>query len=255
MEGVSMTANTTGGSSAGARERALAVALDVEPEAARSLGGALARDVGYLKVGLSLFCREGPAVVSALKAAGARIFLDLKLHDIPNTVGLAAQAVGALGVELLTVHAAGGEAMVRAAAEGAAEGARRAGCRPPRILAVTVLTSLDAASLARVGFRHGPEEAVPALARLAVDAGASGIVCSPREAASVRSAVGPAPLIVTPGIRAEGDKRGDQARAETVESALAAGADVLVVGRPILQAQDPAAAARQLAERIARFKT
>lgn len=248
-----MAADRMGAGAGENRERALAVALDVEPEAARSLGAALAKDVGYLKVGLSLFCREGPAVVSALEAAGARIFLDLKLHDIPNTVGLAAQAVGALGVELLTVHAAGGEAMVRAAVEGAAEGARRAGCRAPRILAVTVLTSLDAPALARIGFRQGPEEAVPALARLATDAGAAGIVCSPREAARVRSAIGPSPLIVTPGIRAEGEAAGDQARAETIESALAAGADVLVIGRPILQARDPAVAARQVAERIARF--
>ena len=236
------------------RGRSLAVALDVEPAAARSLGRALAREVGYLKIGLSLFCREGPAVVRELKAAEARIFLDLKLHDIPNTVRLAALAVGELGVDLLTVHASGGEAMVGAAVEGAAEGARRAGCPAPRVLAVTVLTSLDAEALARVGFRHGPEEAVPAMARLAIRAGASGVVCSPREAARVRSAVGLSPLIVTPGIRAEGEATGDQARAETVEAALAAGADVLVVGRPILQAEDPAKAARLLSARIAQYK-
>jgi orotidine-5'-phosphate decarboxylase len=249
-----MEAGQMGEASTGARERALAVALDLEPGPARSLGAALAGQVGYLKVGLSLFCREGPAVVSALKAAGARIFLDLKLHDIPNTVALAAEAVGALGVDLLTVHAAGGEAMVRAAVEGASKGAESAGCRAPRILAVTVLTSLDALGLARLGFRHGPDEAVPALAALATGSGAAGVVCSPREAARVRAAVGPSALIATPGIRAEGEARGDQARAETVEAALAAGADVLVIGRPILQAREPAAAARQLAARIAQYR-
>jgi orotidine-5'-phosphate decarboxylase len=192
--------------------------------------------------------------VRELEAAGARVFLDLKLHDIPNTVSLAAQAVAALGVDLLTVHALGGEAMVRAASLGAAEGARRVGCAPPRILAVTVLTSHDAASLDRIGLAGSPEEAVVRLARLAMGAGAGGLVCSAREAARVREAVGSEALLVTPGIRAEGQERGDQARAETVEAALAAGADVLVVGRPILKANYPVQAARELSERIAKFK-
>ncbi len=189
-----------------------------------------------------------------LKAAGARVFLDLKLHDIPNTVSLAAQAVGALGVELLTVHALGGEAMVRAASLGAAEGARGAGCAPPRILAVTVLTSLDAGSLDRIGLAGPPEEAVVRLARLAMGAGAGGLVCSACEAARVRHAVGEAALLVTPGIRAEGEDKGDQARAQTVEAALAAGADVLVVGRPVIKADHPVQAARDLSEKIAKFK-
>ncbi len=231
---------------------ALAVALDLEPQAALELGGRLAREVGYLKVGLSLFVGEGPPVVRALLAQGARVFLDLKLHDIPNTVELAARAAGALGVELMTVHAAGGEAMVRAAVKGSAEGAAKAGKSAPKVLAVTVLTSLDSAALDSIGLAGPPLSAVRRLARLAVSAGAHGLVCSPREAEGVRQEVGAGPLIVTPGIRPAGAADNDQARAETPEAAIRAGADVLVVGRPILQAADPVQAARQLAQSIGR---
>jgi orotidine-5'-phosphate decarboxylase len=231
-------------------KESLAVALDLPPVEARELGALLAGEVGFLKVGLSLFCAEGPAVVSALKEWGARVFLDLKLHDIPNTVAGAARAVSGLGIDLLTVHAAGGEAMVEAAVKGAEAGASGLCVRPPRILAVTVLTSLDGSALERIGLVGTPEEAVVRLARLAIGAGAGGIVCSPREAKAVRAAIGTGPLIVTPGIRLSGAPMDDQARAETPSAAMGAGADVLVVGRPILQAANPISAARAILEEI-----
>jgi len=232
---------------------ALAVALDLEPAAARQIGARLAREVGYLKVGLALFCSEGPAIVRELQEAGARIFLDLKLHDIPNTVSLAARAIGRLGVDLVTLHASGGEEMVRAAVEGCAEGAAAAGVTPPTVLAVTVLTSLSPMALTRIGLEGPPERAVVRLAALAAAAGAGGIVCSPREARAVRAAVGSGARLVTPGIRPAGQAFGDQARSETPEAAISAGADLLVVGRPILQAPDPVQAARELVDELNRL--
>ena len=157
-----------------------------------------------------------------------------------------------MGVDLMTVHAAGGAAMVRAAVKGSAQGAASAGKRAPKVLAVTVLTSLDAAALEEVGLAGPPLAAVCRLALLAVGAGAHGLVCSPREAAQVRRAVGKGALVVTPGIRPAGASDDDQARAETPEAAIAAGADVLVIGRPILLASDPVAAARSLAQAVDR---
>jgi orotidine-5'-phosphate decarboxylase len=200
---------------------------------------AVAPEVGMLKVGLELFAAEGPPAVRAAAALGRPVFLDLKLHDIPNTVEGAARSAAASGASLLTVHASGGPAMVAAAVRGAGPGVR--------VLAVTVLTSLDAAVLARIGLAGTPEEAVTRLARLAVDAGAGGLVCSPLEVAAVRAAVGPGPLLVVPGVRPAGAARGDQARVATPAEAVRAGADVLVVGRPLRDAADPAAAARAIA--------
>jgi orotidine-5'-phosphate decarboxylase len=192
-----------------------------------------------LKVGLELFAADGPAAVRAAAELGRPVFLDLKLHDIPNTVEGAARSAAASGASLLTVHASGGEAMVRAAVRGAAGRLR--------VLAVTVLTSLDDDALAAVGLAGPAEQAVVRLARLAVDAGAGGIVCSPREVAAVRAAVGPEPLLVVPGVRPAGSARGDQARVATPAEAVRAGADVLVLGRPLRDAPDPAAAARAVA--------
>lgn len=232
------------------RKKALAVALDLESRSARRLGNWLAPEVGYLKIGLSLFCSEGPPIVRDLQRAGARIFLDLKFHDIPNTVALASRAVASLGIDLMTVHASGGEAMIKACVEGAVEGARLAGVAPPTVLAVTILTSLDDAALGKIGISGNPAQAVERLAKLAIQAGAGGIVCSPKEIAAVRSAVGASPLIVTPGIRPSGGDNADQARTETPEAAIAAGADVLVVGRPILQASDPISAARAMSASV-----
>jgi len=212
----------------------LLVALDTaDADGLAALAAAVGPETGGLKVGLEAYAALGPRAV-ALAGAHAPVFLDLKLHDIPATVAGAARAVAGLGIELLTVHAAGGPAMISAAVE-AAPGVT--------VLAVTVLTSLDAAALARMGFPP-PAEAVPRLAALAVAAGAGGLVCAAAEAPAVRSAVGPDPLIVVPGIRPAGADMGDQARVATPRAALAAGADRLVVGRPITTAADPAAAAR-----------
>ena len=203
----------------------------------------IAPHVGMLKVGLELYVAEGAPAVRAAAALGRPVFLDLKLHDIPATVEGAARSAAATGAALLTVHAAGGPEMVRAAVKGAGG--------KVRILAVTVLTSLDAAALEQIGLAGPPQEAVVRLARLAVAAGAGGLVCSPQEVAAVRAAVGPGPLLVVPGIRPAGAALGDQARVATPAQAVAAGADVLVVGRPLRDAPDPAAAARAIAAELA----
>jgi orotidine-5'-phosphate decarboxylase len=222
-----------------ARDR-LCAALDFSTwAAAEPFARVVAPEVGMLKVGLELFAAEGPPAVRAAAALGRPVFLDLKLHDIPNTVEGAARSAAASGASLLTVHASGGPAMVAAAVRGAGAGVR--------VLAVTVLTSLDAAALARIGLAGTPEEAVTRLARLAVDAGAGGLVCSPLEVAAVRAAVGAGPLLVVPGVRPAGAAKGDQARVATPAEAVRAGADVLVLGRPLRDAADPAAAARAVA--------
>jgi orotidine-5'-phosphate decarboxylase len=210
---------------------------------AEAFARAVAPEVGMLKVGLELFAAEGPAAVRAAAALGRPVFLDLKLHDIPNTVEGAARSAAASGATLLTVHAAGGAEMVRAAVRGAGAGVR--------VLAVTVLTSLDGAALGAIGLAGPPEAAVVRLARLALSAGAAGLVCSPHEVAAVRAAVGGGPLLVVPGVRPRGAARGDQARVATPAEAVAAGADVIVVGRPLRDASDPAAAAREIAAAIA----
>lgn len=215
----------------------LVVALDTaDLERLTLLAAALGPHVGSLKVGLEAYTTHGPAAVAAA-AAHAPVFLDVKLHDIPATVGAAAAAAARLGVTLLTVHAAGGESMVRAAAEGA--GADTA------VLAVTVLTSLDDAALAAVG-QPPADEQVPRLASLAVSAGAQGVVCAPSEVAAVRAAVGDRPLVVAPGVRPGDADRHDHSRVMGPRAALDAGADALVVGRPITGAPDPAAAAREM---------
>jgi orotidine-5'-phosphate decarboxylase len=205
---------------------------------------AVAPAVGVLKVGLELFAAEGPSAVGAAAALGRPVFLDLKLHDIPNTVAGAARSAARSGASLLTVHASGGAEMVRAAVRGAGSGVT--------VLAVTVLTSLDGQALDGIGLAGPPEAAVVRLARLAVDAGAGGVVCSPREVAAVRAAVGREPLLVVPGVRPAGAARGDQARVATPAEAIAAGADVIVLGRPLRDAPDPAAAARAIAASLPR---
>jgi len=222
-----------------ARER-ICAALDFPGwSAAEPFARAVAPEVGLLKVGLKLFAAEGPSAVRAAAALGRPVFLDLKLHDIPNTVEGAARSAAASGAALLTVHASGGPEMVRAAVRGAGAGTR--------VLAVTVLTSLDDAALSAVGLAGPAEAAVVRLARLAVAAGAGGLVCSPHEVAAVRAAVGPGPLLVVPGVRPPGAARGDQARVATPAEAVRAGADVVVVGRPLREGGDPAAAARAIA--------
>ena len=190
-----------------------------------------------LKVGKELFTRAGPGLVEELGARGFEVFLDLKFHDIPTTVGRAVAAAAGLGVWMVNVHALGGRAMLEAARDAVA-----ALPRAPRLIAVTVLTSMDARALAEVGIPRSPEEEVARLAALAADCGLDGVVCSPLEAAALRAARGPDFLLVTPGVRPAGAERGDQRRATTPAEAVAAGADYLVVGRPVTRAEDPMAA-------------
>jgi orotidine-5'-phosphate decarboxylase len=226
------------------RER-VCVALDVPTlDEAEALASKLAGEVGYFKVGLELFAAHGPEAVRAIGGHGP-VFLDIKLHDIPTQVGRTARRVGALEVGLLTVHAAGGTAMVRAAVEGLAEGGGAG-----RVLAVTVLTSMSEQDLADIN-APGAATQVPALARLAVDAGAPGLVCAPRDLPLVRETVGEQTYLVTPGIRPSGSGDDDHARAATPASAVADGADLLVVGRPITRAGDPVDAARAIVADLA----
>ncbi|MEE4273205.1 MAG: orotidine-5'-phosphate decarboxylase [Thermoanaerobaculales bacterium] len=209
----------------------------------RVLGG----QVGWLKLGLEAFTAFGPPLVEELSAAG-RVFLDLKLHDIPNTVRRAAANCAGSGAAMFNIHASGGRAMLAAAVEGAREGA--AG-KPPLVIAVTVLTSLDEAALCELGLASDPETLVLRWARMARDVGLDGVVASAREAAAIRSECGRDFLIVTPGIRPSWSAAGDQKRVMTPARALAAGADVLVVGRPITGAADPRAAARRVLSELA----
>jgi orotidine-5'-phosphate decarboxylase len=223
------------------RDRApIAVPLDTpDVGVATRWAAAVGPYVTTVKIGLELFCAEGPAAVDKVRtAADVDLFLDLKLHDIPATVAGAARALAPLRPRLLTVHAGGGPAMVAAAAEAIPD---------TLIAAVTILTSLSAEDLDRLGIEGTPDEAVTRLARLAVDAGARALVCSPREVALVRAAVGPGVVLVTPGVRPAGADVNDQARVATPEQAIADGADLLVIGRPITAAADPAAAAAAIA--------
>lgn len=220
----------------------LITALDLPSlEVARAMAARLAGASPVLKLGLELFTAEGPAALAALRGP-APIFLDLKLHDIPNTVAGAVRSLAPQGAAMLTLHAGGGPAMITAAREAA----EKAGASRPILLAVTVLTSMDAEALHSVGVAGGPTQQVLRLARMAMAAGADGLVCSPREVAPIRDALGEAPLLVVPGIRPAGADKGDQARTATPEEAVAAGADWIVVGRPITGAADPVAAARAI---------
>ena len=222
-----------------ARDR-LVVALDVPtPQEAAALVERLAGLAGLFKVGSQLFTAGGPELVRGLVARGEKVFLDLKYHDIPNTVAGAVSAACQLGVSLVDVHALGGKAMMEAAV----------GAMPAmgtRLLAITVLTSHDAASLADMGLPPDLDQAVRRLALLAHTAEVDGVVASPHEVPLIREACGGDFLVVTPGIRPGGARADDQARAATPAAALAAGADLLVVGRPIIEAADPAAAARAI---------
>jgi orotidine-5'-phosphate decarboxylase len=197
-----------------------------------------------LKLGLEFFAANGPAGVT--RFARHRIFLDLKLHDIPNTVAGTVRALAPLRPALVTLHAAGGAAMI-AAARNEIDRAHS----NTRLLAVTVLTSLDAPALTTIGVQASPLDQVLRLGRLAMDAGAHGLVCSAHEVAALRAALGPGPLLVVPGIRPAGAALGDQARTMTPAAAIEAGADYIVVGRPITAAADPAAAAAAIAAEIA----
>jgi orotidine-5'-phosphate decarboxylase len=224
----------------------LAVALDY-PDAyqAMKLVDSLGQTCQWFKVGMELYYEAGNDIVRQLRDRGFDVFLDLKLHDIPNTVAGAVRSTTKAGASLLTLHASGGAAMMTAAAAAAkAPGS-------PRLLAVTVLTSMDAAQLAATGITASPAEQVLRLANLATQSGIDGFVCSAEEVAAVRAATGPDSLLVIPGIRPAGAAVGDQKRIATPAQAIAQGASMLVVGRPITQAKDPAAAAEDILHEIA----
>ncbi|GIU83605.1 MAG: orotidine 5'-phosphate decarboxylase [Acidimicrobiales bacterium] len=220
--------------------RRLCLALDVDDVvAAKRLAAAVQPWVGVVKVGLELYCSEGPAAVGVFREMGFEVFCDLKLHDIPTTVRRAGRVLGSLGVGYATVHAAGGVAVMRAAVEGLAAGADAVGLEAPVALAVTVLTSQDAA----------PPHLLAGRVLQAAEAGCGGVVCAARDLAVV-SSVAPAMKKVVPGIRPTGAPRGDQARVATPSSALQAGADLLVVGRPISTAEEPERAAMEIASEV-----
>jgi orotidine-5'-phosphate decarboxylase len=229
-----------------ARKR-LIVALDVPDTAsATALADRLEGSCQWFKVGLELFVAAGPAVLEPLLKRGHSIFLDLKFHDIPNTVAGAVRSAAALGVHMMTLQAAGGPAML-AAARAALEGI----LNPPELLAVTVLTSMDTAQCSAVGIDRSPASQVELLARMGLEAGIRGFVCSPQEAGSLRTLTGPEGVLVIPGIRPAGAGIGDQKRIATPAEALRSGASYLVVGRPITQALNPAEAAGAILKEMA----
>ncbi|MEU8398638.1 orotidine-5'-phosphate decarboxylase [Nonomuraea sp. NPDC048892] len=223
----------------------IAVALDApDLETAARWASLVTPHVSTVKVGLELYLRYGPDVIASVRgASGVRVFLDLKLHDIPNTVAGAARAVARLRPSILTVHAAGGPAMIRAAVEFAPH---------TQIAAVTILTSLTEGDLERIGLTGPAEDAVRRLAALSVEAGATALVCSPNEVSAVRAEVGNGITLITPGVRPVGAATQDQMRVATPEQALADGADLLVIGRPITGSPDPGAAAAAIAASLRR---
>jgi orotidine-5'-phosphate decarboxylase len=222
------------------------LALDLpDRDAALDCLDELGDSLRWVKIGLQLFTRYGPEFVEQVAARGYRIFLDLKLHDIPNTVAKAVESVASLPVELLTLHASGGSEMLRWAVA-----ARNDKSPEMRLLAVTVLTSMDAAGLAELGLQVSPAEQVERLAKLSLAAGVDGLVCSPLELTTLRGVLGRAPLLVTPGIRPAGAASNEQKRIMTPADAIAAGTSYMVIGRPVLAAKDRRAAALALNEEL-----
>ena len=225
----------------------LAVALDVPSvDDIAPLLALLPPDLRWYKVGLELFCAAGPSVIESLRNSGMQVFLDLKLHDIPRTVQRAVQAAARHGVGLLTIHAGGGQAMIKAAVDAA----RTTGDGTTRIIAVTALTSLSESDLRDTGIAGSMADHVVRLGELACTSGADGLVCSPLEVNRLRTILGPKPFLVTPGVRASGEALGDQKRTATAAEAVAHGSDLLVVGRPIVEATDPHRAALGLLSEV-----
>lgn len=225
----------------------LVVALDVPTGSeAVTVLKTLPSAISWYKLGLELFTAEGPAIIRALLKQNKSVFLDLKLHDIPNTVARAVSSAARHGVAMLTVHASGGAAMLKSAVEAA----RQHGATAPKIVAVTTLTSLGPADLRGMGVSRSLGAHIKALAAMAISEGVDGLVCSPHEASSFRKMFGNGPLIVTPGIRPAGADDADQKRIATPQMAVRAGSNFLVVGRPILGALDPRRAAREILRQI-----
>ncbi len=223
------------------RDRVI-VALDCAIDEALDIADVLKGKATWMKVGMTLFYANGPFVVSALKERGFKVFLDLKFHDIPHQVEGAAYSAATSGADMLTMHTVGGIDMMKAAQKGAERAAAEYGFDVPITLGITVLTSMNDEALAQTGVTRSMADQVVALAEQAKRAGISGVVASPQEAACLRETLGPSAYIVTPGVRPAGGERGDQSRVATPDQAFANGASHIVVGRPITQATDPAAA-------------
>ena len=229
-----------------ANDERLIVALDVSSSSeAQKIVSDIGESVRLYKVGMQLYTAQGPQIVRDLIGSGRSVFLDLKYHDIPNTVGAAVREAAQLGVSMLTVHACGGTKMLQAAADAAGSGSL------PKVLAVTVLTSMDQATLDEIGVHSQMPDQVVKLASLALKAGCAGIISSARELKALRIQLGHSFLAVTPGVRPAGAAHRDQARVVTPAEAIAAGATHIVVGRPITEAADPATAARNILQEIA----
>ena len=224
-----------------ARE-SIIVALDCGRGEAVSLAERLGGRARWVKVGMTLFYAEGPSIVHEMREHGLRVFLDLKLHDIPFQVHGAAKSASLTGADILSIHGLGSSAMIEQARAGVEEAAQARGGDRTRLVAISVLTSMDQAALEEIGVGLSVKEEVARLARMSVGAGSDGIVCSPQEASEMRGLLGPEALIVTPGVRPAGSAVGDQKRIATPATAIASGASKLVIGRPITQADDPVAA-------------
>ena len=229
---------------------AIIIAMDCDRETALKLADDLAGKAVWVKVGMTLFYRYGPAIVDEMRARGLRVFLDLKLHDIPFQIRGAAFSASLTGADILSIHGLGGAQMIVEGRAGAEEAAAERGGERTRLVAISVLTSMDAEALASIGVERPVAEEVSTLAALAVGAGADGIVCSPQEAADMRALLGPDALIVCPGVRPAGADVGDQKRIATPAAAIAAGASKLVIGRPITAATDPAAAFESIVQEL-----
>jgi orotidine-5'-phosphate decarboxylase len=221
---------------------AIIIALDCDRERAFELASLLDGRASWVKVGMTLFYRYGPSIVDEMRAHGLKVFLDLKVHDIPFQVKGAVRSAALTGADIISIHGLGTSAMIAAAREGAEEAAELCGRERARLVAISILTSMNEESLAEIGIECPIAEEVARLASLSYAAGADGIVCSPQEASAMRGMLGPEALIVTPGIRPLGSDKGDQQRVATPLAAIEAGSSKLVIGRPIVQAPDPRAA-------------